>query len=191
MKKTTLPRAFASLVMALCLLSMPLVALAKKGEKNFNRGVQHEKMEQWERAAQEFALAVAANPSDMEYQLHYRRALFNASQKFMEQGRTLAEQGDYTGAYNAFRQAYGYDPINELALAEMNRVLRLQREKEGKDGTPARPGTVRDGAVMPSSFDMTNSPGRAAAPRWGRPAPRGGPPCRRGRGRRSARCAGC
>ena len=35
-------------------------------------------------------------------------------------------EGDFVGAYNAFRQAYGYDPVNELAVSEMERMLRLQ-----------------------------------------------------------------
>ncbi|HEY9282688.1 MAG TPA: hypothetical protein VIP46_04455, partial [Pyrinomonadaceae bacterium] len=141
MKHSVHARPFASLLVVICLLAAPVAVLAKKGEKNFKRGVEHEKAQQWERAAQEFALAVAANPSEMEFQLHYRRALFNASQKFMEQGRTLADQGDYRGAYNAYRQAYGYDPVNELAVAEMERVLRLQREREGANGNGhARPG---------------------------------------------------
>ncbi|HKP73870.1 MAG TPA: secretin N-terminal domain-containing protein, partial [Pyrinomonadaceae bacterium] len=133
MKSTARVRAFASLIVVMCLLAAPVAVLAKKGEKNYKRGIEHESAQQWERAAQEFALAVAANPSDIEYQLHYRRAVFNASQRFMEQGRTLADQGDYTGAYNAFRQAMGYDPVNELAVSEMARMLRLQREKEGRD----------------------------------------------------------
>jgi general secretion pathway protein D len=67
----------------------------------------------------------------MEYQLHFRRASFNASQSFMQQGRALAEQQDFVGAYNAFRQAYGYDPVNELAVSEMERMLRLQGVKDG------------------------------------------------------------
>src|SRR2546421_3473962 len=132
-KASSSARAAAALVVVCCLLFAPIAALAKKGEKNYNRGVDYERMQQWERAAQEFALAVAANPADIEYQLHYRRAVFNASQRFMEQGRSLAEQGDYAGAYNAFRMAYGYDPINELAASEMERMLRLQREKEGRN----------------------------------------------------------
>ncbi len=127
-------RACAALLVVFCLLCAPMTAWAKKGEKNYGRGIEFERMQQWERAAQEFALAVAANPSDAEYQLHYRRAIFNASQRFMEQGRSLAEQGDYAGAYNAFRQAYGYDPINELAASEMQRMLRLQHDKEGRNG---------------------------------------------------------
>ena len=141
MKNSPPARAIASLIITLLLLAAPAAVLAKKGEKNFKRGLQHEQMQQWERAAQEYALAVAANPSETEYQLHYRRAVFNASQRFMEQGRALSEQGDYVGAYNAFRQAYGYDPVNELALAEMERMLRLQREKEGAKANGTKNGT--------------------------------------------------
>jgi general secretion pathway protein D len=154
-------RAYASLVLILCLLAAPVAVLAKKGEKNYRRGLEQERAMQWERAAQEFALAVAANPSDIEYQLHYRRAIFNASQRFMEQGRTLAEQGDFAGAYNAYRQAVGYDPINELAVSEMERMLRLQREKEGRDpagangnGANRLNGTPSTGsAIVPTSYN--------------------------------------
>ncbi|HZH31120.1 MAG TPA: secretin N-terminal domain-containing protein [Pyrinomonadaceae bacterium] len=160
MKLTVSVRAYASLVLILCLLSAPVAVLAKKGEKNYKRGLEQERAMQWERAAQEFALAVAANPSDIEYQLHYRRAIFNASQRFMEQGRTLAEQGDFTGAYNAYRQAVGYDPINELAVSEMARMMRLQREKEGLDptgtngnGADRRNGTPSTGSgIVPTSY---------------------------------------
>lgn len=146
MKSFARARSFVALLMVAFLLAAPLTALAKKGEKNYKRGLDYEQAQQWEKAAQEFALAVAANPSDTEYQLHYRRAIFNASQVFMQKGRVLSEQGDYIGAYNAFRQAYGYDPVNDLAVQEMERMLRLQREKEGADG-PA------DGArVSPTNY---------------------------------------
>src|SRR5437899_8092850 len=75
---------------------------------------------------------------------------------FMQQGRALADQRDYLGAYNAFRQAFGYDPVNQLAVSEMERMLRLQEVKEGKapttsdntpqdgtGGTPAGPSNAR------------------------------------------------
>jgi general secretion pathway protein D len=169
MKLTVSVRAYASLVLILCLLAAPAAVLAKKGEKNYRRGLEQERAMQWERAAQEFALAVAANPSDIEYQLHYRRAIFNASQRFMEQGRTLAEQGDFAGAYNAYRQAVGYDPINELAVSEMERMLRLQREKEGRDPTGSNGnganrlnGTPSTGsAIVPTSYSGAAAAGGA------------------------------
>lgn len=142
-------RSFASLLVVFCLLAAPLTAFAKKGEKNYKRGLQYEQAQQWEKAAQEFTLAVAADPSNVEYQLHYRRAVFNASQMYMQQGRALAEQRDYIGGYNAFRQAYGFDPVNELALSEMERMLRLQREKTGDNGVGD--GT-KGGKGAPSSY---------------------------------------
>ncbi|HWS54827.1 MAG TPA: secretin N-terminal domain-containing protein, partial [Pyrinomonadaceae bacterium] len=143
MKSFARGRSFVALLLAAFLLAAPLTALAKKGEKNYKRGLEHEAAQQWEKAAQEFALAVAANPSETEFQLHYRRAIFNASQVFMQKGRALADRGDYVGAYNAFRQAYGYDPVNELAAQEMERMLRLQREKEGSSPSRIAPTALR------------------------------------------------
>ena len=159
MKSSVHARSFAALFVTLCLLLTPMTAFAKKGEKNFKRGLQYEAAEQWDKAAQEFALAVAADPQDAQYQLHYRRALFNASQMFMIQGRSLAEQKDYIGGYNAFRQAYGYDPVNQLAVSEMERMLRLQEEKEAErdgggngNGSPSASNTGMN--VTPTSYSQ-------------------------------------
>ncbi|HEX3144675.1 MAG TPA: secretin N-terminal domain-containing protein, partial [Pyrinomonadaceae bacterium] len=46
-----------------------------------------------------------------------------------------AEQRDFVGAYNAFRQAFGYDPVNQLAVSEMERMLRLEQVKQGLTAT--------------------------------------------------------
>jgi len=131
MRIKTETRIFVSLLLTFCLLALPAAAFAKKGDKHFKEGLRNEANQQWEKAAQEFTLAVASDPSNLEYQLHFRRASFNASQSYMQQGRSLAEQRDFVGAYNAFRQAYGYDAVNELAVSEMERMLRLQGVKEG------------------------------------------------------------
>ena len=156
MKNNIRIRTLISLVLAVSLLSLPITAFAKKGDKNFKRGMQYEAQQQWDKAAQEFTLAVAADPSNMEYQLHFRRASFNASQTYMQQGRSLSERGDYVGAYNAFRQAYGYDPVNELAVSEMERMLRMQAVKEGRavpNGTNGTTGTngLSDNNVIPTN----------------------------------------
>src|SRR5262245_19451274 len=154
-----------ALLIVSCMLALPMTAFAKKGKDHFNRGMDYEKAQQWEKAAQEFTLALAADPADVDYQLHYRRAIFNASQSFMQQGRALAEQRDYVGAYNAFRQAFGYDPVNQLAVSEMERMLRLEQVKNGTaqantggDGNPKTDATTNDGT--PSS----QSPAQPAEP---------------------------
>src|SRR4030095_13541147 len=104
-------RTITCIVLVITLLMVPVAALAKKGDKNFRRGMDYEAAQQWDKAAQEFTLAVAADHCNTDEQMHCRRASFNASQTYMQQGRSLAEQGDFLGAYNAFRQAYGYDPV--------------------------------------------------------------------------------
>jgi general secretion pathway protein D len=159
MKTVARPRSIASLiVMVSLLLAMPMMALAKKGEKYYNQGIQYEKAQQWERAAEQYALALAANPDDTEYQLRYRRAVFNASQVLMQQGRALAEKSDFIGAYNAFRQSYTYDPVNELALSEMERMLRLQKDKDaGAAATPSRTGA--DGTLRPTQTSLRDTGG--------------------------------
>jgi len=160
MNNNTRARTLISLLLAFSLLALPFTAYAKKGDKNFRRGMDYEKQQQWDKAAQEYTLAVAADPSNMEYQLHFRRASFNASQTYMQQGRSLSERGDFVGAYNAFRQAYGYDPVNELAVSEMERMLRLQAVKEGRanpNGSPKE--TSSEGSTFtPASAQTQDLP---------------------------------
>lgn len=124
---------FTALLLIFCLLSIPLFAAAaaagKKGEKEFDEGMKQEVAQQWDKAVEQFALAVAANPKNTEYRLHLARAVFNASQMFVQRGNSLAQNKDYVGAFNAFRTAYAYDPTNELAKAEMDRMVRLQKDE--------------------------------------------------------------
>ncbi|HSQ23459.1 MAG TPA: secretin N-terminal domain-containing protein, partial [Pyrinomonadaceae bacterium] len=150
-----------ALMIVTCMLALPMTAFATKGKDHYKRGMDYERAQQWEKAAQEFTLALAADPGNVDYQLHYRRAIFNASQSFMQQGRALAEQRDYVGAYNAFRQAFGYDPVNQLAVSEMERMLRLEQVKQGNartdsgDGNPKTDAASNDGTPAQPSQTQT------------------------------------
>ncbi|MDX6696242.1 MAG: ral secretion pathway protein [Blastocatellia bacterium] len=147
MKFSAQLRSACGLLLVFCLLATPLAAMGSKGKKNYERGLSYEAAQQWEKAAEEFILAVAAEPSNIQYQLHYRRAVFNASQEAMRKGDALALQKDYLGAYNSFRQAYGYDATNELAVTEAERMLRLKRDNDGGDAD-AEPETGNSEAKM-------------------------------------------
>src|SRR6185295_13282891 len=160
MRIKTESRFLVSLLLTFCLLVLPVTALAKKGEKNFKAGLRYEANQQWEKAAQEFTMALAADPASVDYQLHFRRASFNASQAYMQQGRALSERGDFVGAYNAFRQAYGYDPVNELAVSEMERMLRLQEVKESSASSASGAG---NGAKITDPQDASVTPASGAA----------------------------
>ena len=127
-----------SFVFLICLIS-PTAGLALgDGKKYFKQGMKHEVAEEWDKAAEAFAQAVTENPKNPEYRLHLQRSLFNASQMYMKRGKSLADQKDYQGAYLAFRKAYAFDPVNELAKSEMARMVRMQEDlNKGADTDPS------------------------------------------------------
>jgi general secretion pathway protein D len=129
MKTNTTVHKLLSIFITLCLIS-PAVALAgKSGKKNFKEGVKYEQQQQWDQAAQQYALAVAAEPNNAEYKLYYLRALQQASLMYMKRGDTLAEQGDFSSAFNAYRTAYNYDQGNDIAKLKMERMLEQQKNQ--------------------------------------------------------------
>ncbi|MDQ3322076.1 MAG: hypothetical protein M3525_06560 [Acidobacteriota bacterium] len=145
-----------SLVLFVSLLSPTMVLAGNDGKKHFKLGMNAEVSEQWDKAAEEFALAVAENPKNPEYRLHYARAVFNASQMYMKRGTALANEKDYAGAYIAFRKSYGYDPVNELAKSEMERMLRLQQAVQNGEN-PEEKTIDANGAVKLVSTGYQNT----------------------------------
>jgi len=111
---------------------MPITIYASDGKKYFKAGIKYAANEQWDKAAEQFALAVADEPSSTEYQLHFHRSLVNAALMMVERGDRFAEQLDFSAAYKSYRQAYAFDPSNELSLIKMRRMLEAQ-------GLPAEP----------------------------------------------------
>ncbi len=152
MKNSLKVRRILALFLALCLIS-PGLALAggKSGKKNFKEGMKYEELQQWDMAAQQFALAVAAEPNNAEYKLHYLRALQQASLMFLKRGDALAEQNDFASAYTAYRQAFNYDQGNEISRLKMERMLELQKaQATGGEQVTAN----RIANVMPTSNDI-------------------------------------
>ncbi len=142
------------------MLSPTAVLAVGNDKKHFKEGMKHEAAEEWDLAAEKFALAVNEKPKNPEYRLHLRRALFNASQMFMKRGRAAADENDFEGAYIAFRKAYAFDPVNELAASEMARMIRLQEDLNKTGGANIRNGDVvfvptsTDSLVDPSGFQV-------------------------------------
>ncbi len=146
------------------MLSPTAVLAGGDGKKFFKQGMKHEAAEQWDQAAESFALAVADNPKNPEYRLHLQRALFNASQMYMRKGNVAAGEKDYEGAYIAFRKAYAYDPVNELAKSEMARMLRLQQDLLDSTGKPAKPAAETGGVKLVQTSYTAGTPGRGDVP---------------------------
>ncbi|MGI9055648.1 MAG: secretin N-terminal domain-containing protein [Pyrinomonadaceae bacterium] len=171
MKKSIYFRFSLSFILMLALFSPTAVLAMGDGKKHFNQGMKHEVAEEWDKAAEEFALAVSDNPKNPEYRLHYIRSLFNASQMFMKKGRMQADEKDYAGAYISFRKAYAYDPVNELAKSEMERMLRFQQSLTNGSGTTTQINGVklvetgytktanRDDIVVPQRLEVLRDVG--------------------------------
>lgn len=131
MKRSAYLRFSLTLVLVTSMLSPMSILAFGDGKKHFKVGMKHESAEQWDQAVESFALAVTEDPKNPEYRLHLQRSLFNASQMYMKKGNLAANEKDYEGAYVFYRKAYAYDPVNELAKAEMARMVRLQTEAKG------------------------------------------------------------
>lgn len=157
MKKSVYVRFSLSLLLVLSMMSPVAVLAIGDGKKHFRAGMKHEVAEEWDKAVEEFAAAATENPKNPEYRLHLQRALFNASQMYMKKGNTAAAEKDYQGAYVAFRKAYAYDPVNELAKSEMARMVRLQeavQKGEDPDSKPDSNGKVK---LVPTSYNAQSS----------------------------------
>ncbi|MCE7961108.1 MAG: hypothetical protein DYH05_01265 [Acidobacteria bacterium ACB1] len=162
MKRTAVFRMTLTFVLLFGLLSPTFALGIGDGKKHFKRGLKYEVSEEWDKACEEFALAVNENPKNPEYRLHLRRALFNASQMYMKRGTAAAEERDFAGAYNAFRRAYGFDPTNELAKSEMERMVRLQKDANSADGSkttasglPVKPAAYKaDDVQLPQQLEV-------------------------------------
>jgi len=147
-------RRFLAAFLSLCLL-LPGAALAdgKNGKKNFKEGMKYEELQQWDMAAQRFALALSAEPNNPEYKVHYLQALSRASLMYITRGDALAEQNDLSGAYVAYRQAYNYDPGNEISKFKMERMLEMQKAQANGSSEQVRYNT-KTGAVTPVGNDI-------------------------------------
>jgi general secretion pathway protein D len=147
-------RRFLAAFLSLCLL-LPSAALAdgKDGKKNFKEGMKYEQTQQWDMAAQRFALALSAEPNNPEYKVHYLQALQRASLMYITRGDALAEQNDLAGAYIAYRQAYNYDPGNEISKFKMERMLELQKAQANGTSEQVKY-NVRTAAITPASNDI-------------------------------------
>jgi general secretion pathway protein D len=145
MKKHYLFRQFVVTALTLC-LTFASVGTAfgddkekkaqKSAKKNFSEGLKAETAQQWESAAQSFALAVASDPGNPEYRLHLVRALTSAATMFVKRGDAFVESNDYASAYNAYKQAYQYDPTNEIARVKMERMIEMQKAAAGISDAP-------------------------------------------------------
>jgi len=153
MKKYSRRRTLLVFLLAIC-LSLPATVFGGggSGKRNFKEGAKYESAEQWDLAAEQYALAVADEPDNAEYRLRLTRAMQMASLMFAARGDLLEAKGDYAGAYNAYARASTYDRANETTRIKMSRMIEQQKTRDGMSA-PARY-NPRNGNLAPASNEI-------------------------------------
>lgn len=94
--------------------------------KAYKRGLHAELTKNYETAMAEYRIALDANPGNIEYQLKYEQARFNAAFAHFEAGRRALDKDDYAIAKVEFTRTLEIDPSHVLAeqqLEQVNAVL--------------------------------------------------------------------
>src|SRR5215470_13046665 len=160
-------RRFLAVFLSLCLTLLPGAALADgkdgngSGKKNYTEGLKYEQSQQWDMAAQKFALALSAEPNNPEYKVHYLQSLSRASLMYITRGDALADQNDYAGAYVAYRQAYNYDQGNEISKFKMERMLEMQKSQASGTSQQVSYNT-KTGSIKPTDTSIQLASNRRA-----------------------------
>ncbi len=110
--------------------------------KEFAQGLAAEDQKDWDKALAAYEKALAASPSDMQYQIAVQRARFQAGQAHVDKGLKLRAQGQLDESMLEFQRAFTINPGSAVAVQEIrNTGEMIQREKDrvaqtGKESTP-------------------------------------------------------
>jgi len=100
-------------------------AYAAQGNEEFNRGREAEARHDFDEAVAQYEKALQADSNNPQFNVAYRRALFQAGQLHMERGFDLRLQGSLQEALAEFEAAARIDTTNTAAQQEMTRTREL------------------------------------------------------------------
>jgi general secretion pathway protein D len=92
------------------------------GSKAFNRGSHADATKDFDTAMAEYKIALDKNPKDIEIQLKYNQARYNAAFQHFEAGRRFVDRGDYEAAKMEFTRVLEIDPTHALAEQQLQKV---------------------------------------------------------------------
>ena len=139
--KTSPPPLLFALILTTTLLSCG-------GSSAFKRGLEYEKLKNYDAALQSYEEALNQDPGNTNYRLHFQRARFQAAIAHFDQGRHLKNANRLEEALQEFQRALAIDPSITSAEQEVTAVTALirKREKQAEEKKSAQPGA----AVPPS-----------------------------------------
>jgi general secretion pathway protein D len=116
-----------SLFALVCLLAIGLAGCAAK--QAYTRGYHAEILKDFDTALTEYKAALDKDPGNIEYQLKYDKARYNAAFQHFEKGRRAAEKQDYETAQMEFARVIEIDPSHALAQQELDKVNAILNAK--------------------------------------------------------------
>jgi general secretion pathway protein D len=119
-------RRLRSLVAVLCvLLAVTLSPAADSAHSNYNKGVDAEKRQDYERAFDFYQEAYRQKPKDLRYRTAYEHTKFLAAAAHVHRGQLLREGGKLDEALVEFQKANTIDPSSFIAQQELRRTQDL------------------------------------------------------------------
>jgi len=122
-------------------LVLALALLSCGGSSAFKRGLEYEKLKNYDAALQSYEEALSADPGNSKYRLYYVRARNQAALAHYDRGRRFREEGRLEEALQEFRRAVQIDPSIAAARQEAETVAALirDRERQAEQGEPDGP----------------------------------------------------
>jgi general secretion pathway protein D len=102
-----------------------LIAISLAGcaaSKAYKRGSQADATKDFDTAMAEYKIALDKNPKDIENQLKYNQARYNAAFQHFEAGRRAVDKQDYETARMEFTRVLEIDPSHALAEQQLQKV---------------------------------------------------------------------
>ena len=126
----------AAILCAAALLTPPVDARTRKGDKLLKEGQKAEGAQDYDTALTYFEQALQEDPRDPAYQLAANSARRNAADQHISQGRTLLTQQKLDAALVQFQKALLTDPSSPIALQLIMQTNEMIKEKaKAPEGT--------------------------------------------------------
>src|SRR5262249_19985879 len=88
----------------------------------YNRASRADAMKDFETAMTGYKAALDRDPNNIEYELKYEQARFNAAFQHFESGRRALDHEDYETAKKEFTRTLEIDPTHALAQQQLDKV---------------------------------------------------------------------
>jgi general secretion pathway protein D len=115
-------RLWSLAAMLLVVLAVALPLAADSARSNYNKGVDAEKRQDYERAFEYFQEAFRQKPKELRYRTAYEHTKFLAAAAHVHRGQLLREGGKLDEAVVEFQKASSIDPSSFVSQQELRRT---------------------------------------------------------------------